>query len=268
MQAGVGHQAAGAPHLVAEAAEAFVGGAIDAHFFAQELGIEAPALGEGGHVGAATVVGLIRRLLLQGDLQVVAGDGLVDGQGRQFIQRTLVQLGGVDDIAAGHAVLHRAGVVAAGGVAVLDLARDGADAIGQAGQGSEQGGQAVVGALGDLGGLFQQLFAAGRIELRIGAQEVEEAGEVAGPAGGAHFVLHPGADAGDLFQADLMHLIRGQVGGGVAAHGIGVEVAAAGAVGHAGLLRGARPVVVLQQVAPGEAALGDGAVDQGLGAGA
>ncbi|MNQ96221.1 hypothetical protein D3C85_1118160 [compost metagenome] len=97
---------------------------------------------------------------------------------------------------------------------------------------------------------------------------MEEAGEVAGPAGGAHFVLHPGADAGDLFQPDLMHLIRGQVGGGVAAHGIGVEVAAAGAVGHAGLLRGARPVVVLEHVAPGDAALGDGAVDQGLGASA
>ncbi|MNQ65341.1 hypothetical protein D3C85_797940 [compost metagenome] len=97
---------------------------------------------------------------------------------------------------------------------------------------------------------------------------MEEAGEVAGPAGGAHLVLHPGADAGDLFLADLVDLVRGQVGGGVAAHGVGVEVAAAGAVGHAGLDGGARQVVVLQHVAPGDATRGDGPVDQGLGAGA
>ena len=268
MQAGVGHQAAGAPHLVAEAAEALVGVAVDAHFLAQELGIEAPALGEGGHVGAATVVGLIRRLLLQGDLQVVAGDGLVNRQGRKLIEGALVQLGRVDDIAASHAVLHRAGVVAAGGVGLLDLTRDGAHAVGQAGQGPEQGGQTVVGALGDLGRLFQQLFAAGRIELRIGSQEVEEAGEVAGPAGGAHFVLHPGADAGDLCLTDLMHLIRGQVGGRVAANEEGVEVLAALTMDQARLGRGLGQVVVAQHGQPGLTAGGDGAVDQGLGAGA
>ncbi len=199
---------------------------------------------------------------------MVTGDGLVNRQGRQFVEGALIQLGRVDHIAARHAVLHRARIVAAGGVAVLDLARDGADAIGQAGQGAEQGGQAVVGALGDLGRLFQQLFAADSVELRVGAQEVEEAGEVAGPAGGAHLVLHPGANAGDLFQADLMHLVRCQVGGGVAAHGVGVELATARAVGHAGLDGRARPVVVLEHVAPGDPTLGDGAVDQGLGAGA
>lgn len=65
-----------------------------------------------------------------------------------------------------------------------------------------------------------------------------------------------------------MHLVWGQVGGGVAAHGVGVERTAAGAVGHAGLGRGLGQVVVLQHVAPGHAALVDRAVDQGLGAGA
>ncbi|MOA56261.1 hypothetical protein D3C78_1802110 [compost metagenome] len=91
MQAGVGHQAASAPHLVAETAEALIGGAIDAHFLAEELGIEAPTLDEGGHVGAAPVVGLIGGFLLQGDLQMVAGDGLVNGQGGQLIERALIQ---------------------------------------------------------------------------------------------------------------------------------------------------------------------------------
>ncbi|MNI47066.1 hypothetical protein D3C73_1015630 [compost metagenome] len=244
VQAGVGHQTTGAPHLIAEAAEPLIGRAIDAHFFAQELGIEAPAFAEGRDRGAAAVIGLVGGFLLQGYLQVVARNGLVHREGGQFIQGPLVQLAGVDDVAAGHARRHRAGVVAAGGVGLLHLDRHRTHAIGQARQGGEQGRQAVVRALGDLGRLLQQFFARLGVELRVGAQEGQEAGEVAGPAGGAHLRLHAGADAGDFFNADLMHLIGRQVGGRVAADEEGVQVAAAGAVDQTRLLRGLGRVFV------------------------
>jgi len=65
-----------------------------------------------------------------------------------------------------------------------------------------------------------------------------------------------------------MHLIGRQIGGGVAADQEGVEVAAAGAVDQARLLRGLGRVFVAQQVAPGCAAGGDRSLDQGAGAGA
>lgn len=65
-----------------------------------------------------------------------------------------------------------------------------------------------------------------------------------------------------------MHLIGRQVGGGVAADQEGVQVAAAGAVDQAGLLRGLGRVFVAQQVAPGGAASGDRSLDNGAGAGA
>ena len=191
----------------------------------------------------------------------------MQGQGRQLVQRALIQLRGVDHIAAGDAVPHGAGEVAACGVVGLDPGGDGPDAIGQAGQGAEQGGQAVIGALGHLRGLFQQLFAGGGVELRVGAQEGQESGEVAGPAGGAHLALHPGADAGDFVQADLVDLFRGQVGGGVATHQPGVDVAAARAVAQAGCLGRDRQIVVLEEVPPAATARVDVVADNGFGPG-
>ncbi len=65
-----------------------------------------------------------------------------------------------------------------------------------------------------------------------------------------------------------MHLIRGQVGGGVAAHHEGVEVATAGTMGQARLGRGLGQVVVTQHGQPGLTPGRDRAVDQSLGAGA
>ena len=105
VHAGVGDQTTGAPHLVAEAAEPLFGRAVEAHLLAEELRIQAPALGEGGDAGVAAEGGAGGCLLLQGDLQVMAGDGLMQRQGGQFVERSLIELAGVDDIAAGRSLL-------------------------------------------------------------------------------------------------------------------------------------------------------------------
>ncbi|MHC3927209.1 hypothetical protein ACMZ4W_02316 [Brevundimonas naejangsanensis] len=198
----------------------------------------------------------------------MARHGLVHRQGGQFIQGPLVQLAGVDDVAARDAHRHRTGVVAAGGVGLLHLDRDRTHAVRQARQGREQGRQAVVRAFGDLRRLLQQFLARLGVELRVSAQEVQEAGEVAGPTRGAHLSLHAGADAGDFLNADLVHLIGRQVGGRIAAYQEGVDVSAAGAVDQTRLLRSLGRIFVAQQVAPGGAAGGDRSLDQGAGAGA
>ena len=247
---GVRHQPAGAPHLVAEAAEPLIGGAVEAHLLPEEFGVQAPALDEGGDVDAAPEIGAVRCFLLQGDLQVVAGDAFVQRQGRHLIEAALVQAGGVDHIAAGDTVLHRAGVVAAGGVVGLDLARHGAHAIGQARQGAEQGRQAVVGPLGHLRRLLDQGLAAGDVELRIGAQEGKERGEIAGPAGGTHLGIHAAPDTGDLLQADGVDLVRRQPGRGEAAHQIGIHVATARTMNQTEGLGRPGQIVLAQEARP------------------
>ena len=57
----------------------------------------------------------------------------------------------------------------------------------------------------------------GRVELRIGAQEVDELGEGATEVGPAHHLLHLGADARDLGEAHVVDLARGEIGGREAA---------------------------------------------------
>ena len=177
----------------------------------------------------------------------------MQGQGGQLVKRTLIQLGRVDDVMGRNAVLHRTAVVTAGGVVFFDLRRHGLHVVGQAGQGGEQGRQAAVRTLGHLRRLLQQGLAAGRIELRIRAQEVQEAGEVAGPARRLHFHIHAGADAGDLVQTDLMDLVRRQVGRGVAAHKIGVQFLAAGSIADARLDRRLGQIVALEEGQPSPA---------------
>jgi hypothetical protein len=53
VNAGVYHQATGAPHLKSQTAKIVVGVILQAHLQAQVLSIERPALGKGGELGVA-----------------------------------------------------------------------------------------------------------------------------------------------------------------------------------------------------------------------
>src|SRR5690625_2303312 len=69
MDAGVDHQAGGAPHFVGQAAEVLIRRLVDAHLLAQLLHVQAPAFAVGGDVAVAAEVGLLVLLAGQRGLE-------------------------------------------------------------------------------------------------------------------------------------------------------------------------------------------------------
>ena len=96
VDAGVDHEADRAPHVGLQAAVVGVGVLVEADLLAQPLGVERPALGVGGVVGLLAEGGQAGQLLLDGDLQVMAGDSLVVGDGLDIGQRAVGEVVGVD----------------------------------------------------------------------------------------------------------------------------------------------------------------------------
>src|SRR5690606_39851390 len=83
---------------------------------AQRLGVQAPALDEGGLAAEAAELGQFAQLLLQGHLEVVAGNGLVQEQALGVPGAPARQVVGVEvEDARPAAVLCRAHVSATGG---------------------------------------------------------------------------------------------------------------------------------------------------------
>ena len=102
MDAGIDHEASGAPELVGETAEVLIGIGEQAHLLAQALGIERPAFAEGRQVEQALEHRCAFTLLGQGQLEVVAGNALVIGQCFHLVGRQVphVQRVGVVDAGA------------------------------------------------------------------------------------------------------------------------------------------------------------------------
>ncbi len=146
--------------------------------------------------------------MLQRDrhLEGVARRGLVQGQGRQRIERPRGQVVGVDQIDPRPA--------AARGVVGRDVGRHRDDAEPCARQVAEVLRRHPVELLGDPGGVFQQLVRGLGVELRVGAQEVQELGERALEPAGLHGLQHLGVDLGHLVQTQLVDPFRRHVGGG------------------------------------------------------
>ena len=103
VQAGVDDEPRGAEGLRVEHAETLGLGGVEAHLIGQALAVEAPALGvgdarhasaerpEGGHPG---------ELHLDGDLEVMPGRRLVEGDRRELVELALRRLVGVDVVLA------------------------------------------------------------------------------------------------------------------------------------------------------------------------
>ena len=117
VQAGIGDEAAGPPHLIGQRAEALVGRLVDAGLARDTFGIQAPALAEGGSVILLPEAGLIRHFLRQRDLQVVAGDRFMGGEGWEFVKWTLLKRVGVYKVTAQSAFGRIALRIPASGVA-------------------------------------------------------------------------------------------------------------------------------------------------------
>ena len=247
VEARVGHQPAGPPHLVGQPAKQFIGVAIEPHLLAEPFRVKAPALAIGVEIDRLAKVRDAGLFLGQRGLDVMAWRALVQHQGWQLIEAALVERRGVDHQAAGPTGLGVAAEIAAGGVALLDAGRHGAHAIGQAWQGPEMGRKLVVGPLGDLAGLFQQLLAAGGVEARVLAQKGDEGRQVAREARLPHHRLHPAANARHLRQAQGVDLVGRHGRGGMAAHQEGIVALAIGQVGRGQALGGMRQVFLFQE---------------------
>src|ERR1043165_4325699 len=102
---------------------------------------------------------------------------------------------GVDHVATRLPELHAAAPVTPGRVAFGNLRRHRADTVRESWQRVEQTRQLIVGTLGDLTRLFQQLGRRACIKAWIGAQHAQEVGEAALEISLADSLLHKAANA-------------------------------------------------------------------------
>jgi hypothetical protein len=110
----------------------------------------------------------------------------------------------------------------------------GLDPVGKPWQVAEKGGQLAVHPFGDKRRVLQQFLRRARVEARVGAQELEESGEIPREAGPAHHLLHLAPDPGHLGETDLVHLVRREVEGREVANAVRVVLAPARQIGGGG----------------------------------
>ena len=101
----------------------------------------------------------------------------------------------------------RARVVGAGATRRRAVRGHRHDTVGQARHPTEEPDDLRIGALGDLAIAGQQILGPREEEAGIGAQDLEERGEIPGEAGGAHDPFHFGADLLDLGEPDVVNLL-------------------------------------------------------------
>ena len=183
VDAAVDDEAHRAQHLVVEAAEALIGVGLHAELVPERLGIERPALDEGGVAAEAHEGG--QRLVLVGeaDLEMVAGRAFVQIERLHARGPPRGQIVGVVVEDAGPRAVRRAVLIGAAGLVALAEGLDLADLQPGARDGREDLADARVDPAADRVIAVAQPFAARRLEAAVGADEVEELGERAGEAG-------------------------------------------------------------------------------------
>ena len=199
MDARVDDQPARAPHLVGQPAEVLVGRLVDPHDGAQPLGVESPPFAVAGERRAAAERRTLGPLERERRLEAVARRALVQRQRRERVERARRQVVGVHQA--------RLEPAASAGVDRRERVGNGTDAVPAPRQEPDRLAELPVGLLRDVRRVRQQLARRLRVELRIGAQEVEELRhrplEVRPLLGRLHLRL----DARDFLQADLVDLL-------------------------------------------------------------
>lgn len=298
VDAGIDDEAAGAPEFVGEAAEVVVGVLVEAtvwggggecaaggvaHFEAEAFGVEGPALDEGGDAdgGAEGVlVAGFGEFLGDGDLEVVAGDGLVHGETGFGEGGADAEVAGVDHEVAGDTGASGAGVVVGGGAEACGEGGDFADAVGVAREEREEGGEFGVDSFAEVAVVGHHGLGGGPAEAFVGADGGEEGLEevVVGcgcrwgrrgrcEAGFADGCDHLGFERGDLLEAEGVDLVGGEVGGGVVAEAEVVVVGAVDALAGADGFAAGGEVFGFDEGGEGLEGGGDAVFDGGEGAG-
>ena len=180
VDAGIDDEAHRAQHLVVEAAEALIGVGLHAELVPERLGIERPALDEGGVAAEAHEIGQRGILVGEADLEVMARRAFVEIERLHAVGPPRGQVIGVVIEDAGARAVRRAVLIGAAGLVALAEGLDLADFEAGARQGREELADPLVDLAADRIITLAQAFAAGRLELAVGAQELEELGERAG----------------------------------------------------------------------------------------
>ena len=228
MHTGVHHQAHGAPDLVDQAAKAFIGRVIDAHFFAQPFRIQGPTLSIGVEVILPAPLGQALVFLLKGYLQVMTWNPLVQGQAHHFVQGAAAQVVGVNEILAGAGAIAGSRLVESGGRPGCGLSWYWLDPIGVTGQSAEVAGQLAIDALCYPGYMVQVVLFIGLVELFIAAQERQERGKVTVELHFLDNLAHFGLYTLHFRQAQGVHRIGIGIQAGVVAQQLVVGGATAG----------------------------------------
>ncbi len=200
VDAGIDDQTRGAPGLIAEHAEAVVGRFVHAHVLAQCLAIERPALAISGEIGVSAKGGQVLVFHRQRHLHRMARRGFMKRQRDLRVERAARQVVGVDEVDPRTA--------ATAGIERCDVVRHRLDGEAAARHVAEELVRLAVELLGDPGGAIEQLVRGLGIELRIGAQEVQEGLEVALELDLAHHFVHLRTDARHFAEAGLVDLFR------------------------------------------------------------
>src|SRR5215467_5403499 len=103
MNARVDHESRCAPDLITEHAEALVWRVVHPHFLAQLFTIKRPTFAVRGNVIESPEVRLVLVLERDRNLERVSGRGLVQGQRRQIVERTMRMIVWVQKTTAGTA---------------------------------------------------------------------------------------------------------------------------------------------------------------------
>ena len=177
----------------------------------------------------------------------MSGDGLVERERLEVVERPALERVGVHPVDARLGAPFRRADVAAARVLRRDVGRHRLDGVRETRQLPEQRRQLPVDLLRDERRARQQLVRRLRVELRIGAQEVEERRHVALEAGLLHHLVHLGGDAFDFLEADLVDLLRRQVGRRVLADVVLVVRAPVGKVVRAEGRARVREVLVVEE---------------------
>lgn len=213
-----------APHFVDESPEVVVGILEEAHLDPEPLGVERPPFDERGGASFAPEERLLAELLRERDLQVMAGNGLVQGERDHFVDRPRLERVGVRKEESRRPTRERAGLVVGGRLRRRHEARDLAHSVREARKRAEELGKMSIDALADVAIALQEALRILVIEAGIGAQEGGEGLEerVVSLRGGRlrriglepwrapDHLEHFGADPRHFAQSERMDLLGGE----------------------------------------------------------
>ncbi len=178
---------------------------------------------------------------------MVARHRFVQRQRRKLVIRTLIEARCVHPICARLAERGAALCVVSRRRTLGLLRWDHANAVRKARQRAEQARQLPIRTLCDFRSAIDELLRRACVELRVGAQEALECGEIAAEAAGADLFLHGGANARDLGEPKLVDFLGRHLGRRVRAHEVAIEVLATRHGAQADAWAGSRQIFALDE---------------------